>query len=234
MILPGVFRFANYLLPLLVIDNAANTCRCLYCEPCWPNKNEFAKLASQLSQPVLHPLPPASACYPPSAPSGSCANVTAHFTDGNWRSDQPGAMQSINFEIFRFHRGHIAACYLDTTLGIPCEQGNVPPVGVDARSESDVQVAVNFAKKHNLKLVVKGTGHDFLGRSTARGSFLIWTHHMKQTVHNPTFIPEGAPVTAKNTFNGDFVLNVFASSVTDHSVYLSCHVRRRCSMARCI
>ena len=118
-------------------------------------------------------------------------------------------MQSINFETYELHKGHISACHLDTTLGIPCGQGSIPPVGVDARSESDVQAAVNFAKQHNLKLVVKGTGHDFLGRSTARGSFLIWTHHMKQTVYNPNFVPEGAPVTVENTFNGNFVLVFF-------------------------
>ena len=32
------------------------------------------------------------------------------------------------------------------------------------------------------------------------------THHMKQTVYNPTFVPDGAPVTIENTFNGDFIL----------------------------
>lgn len=115
-------------------------------------------------------------------------------------------MQNTNFETFIFHNDTISACYLNTTLGIPCGQGSVPPIGVDARSENDIQAAVNFAKQHNLKLVVKGTGHDFLGRSTARGSFLIWTHHMKQTVYSPTFVPEGAPVTTENMFNGDFVL----------------------------
>ena len=209
MILPSIFRFSNYFLPLLVIDNAVDTCRCLYGEPCWPNENEFAKLSTQLSQPVLHPLPPASACYSPSAPSDSCADVISHFTDGKWRSDHPGAMQSINFETFETHNGHILACYLNTTLGIPCERGSVPPVGVDARSESDVQAAVNFGRQHNLKLVVKGTGHDFLGRSTARDSFLIWTHNMKQTVYNPTFVPDGAPVTTENMFDGDFVLAHF-------------------------
>jgi FAD/FMN-containing dehydrogenase len=127
-------------------------------------------------------------------------------------------MQNTNFETFVFRKDHIvSACYLDTTLGIPCGQGSVPPIGVDARSENDVQAAVNFAKQHNLKLVVKGTGHDLLGRSTARGSFLIWTHHMKQTVYNPTFVPESAPVKPENTFNGDHdsVLVFFAFPVTD-------------------
>ena len=213
MILPSIFKLSNYFVPLLVvIDNAVDTCRCLYGNPCWPNEDEFAKLGSQLSQTILQPRPPASACYPPSSLSSNCSDVTAHFTDGNWRSDQPGAMQSINFETFAFPQGHVEACYLDTKLGIPCEQGSVPPVGVDARSASDVQAAVNFARHHNLRLVVKGTGHDFLGRSTGRGSFLIWTHHMKQTVHNPAFVPKGAPKTAENTYNGDFASYIFRFS----------------------
>ena len=67
-------------------------------------------------------------------------------------------------------------------------------VGVDARSGTDIQAAVNFARKHNLKLVVKSTGHGFLGRSTARGSFLIWTHRMKDMSYNSTFIPEGMAI----------------------------------------
>ena len=29
---------------------------------------------------------------------------------------------------------------------------------------------------------------------------------MKQTIYNPTFVPDGAPVTIENTFDGDFIL----------------------------
>ena len=203
MILQSIFRFSTFVLPILVTDKAADTCRCLYGQPCWPNESEFAALASQLSQPLLHPLPPASPCYPPSTPSGNCSVVIANYTNGNWRSDQPGSMQNTNFESFIFHNGAISACYLNATLGIPCRQGSIPPVGVDARSGSDVQAAVKFAKQHNLKLVVKNTGHDYLGRSTARGGFLIWTHNMKEILYNSTFVPKGAPVTTENTFNGE-------------------------------
>ncbi|KAF8800857.1 FAD-binding domain-containing protein [Phlegmacium glaucopus] len=188
-------------LPILAANRVISTCRCLYGQPCWPNEKEFTTLATQLSQPLLHPRPPAFPCYPPSATSGNCSNVMANYTNGIWRSDQPGAMQNANLEEFIFPNETISVCYLNTTLGIPCGQGSVPPVGVDARSGGDIQAAVNFAKQHNLKLVVKNTGHDFFGRSTARGGFLIWTHNMKDTSYNSTFVPEGAPVTNENTFN---------------------------------
>jgi FAD binding domain-containing protein len=211
MKLRNIFRFF-FVLPILVANKAATTtttCRCLYGQPCWPDPNEFAMLASQLSQPLLHPVPPESACYPPSAPSGNCSVVIANSTNGIWRSDQPGSMQNTNFETFIFPNHTISTCFLNTSLGIPCGQGSVPPVGVDARSASDVQAAVNFAKQHNLKVVVKNTGHDYLGRSTARGGFLIWTHFMKEIVYNSSFIPDGAPVTTGNTFNGDSTFPFF-------------------------
>jgi FAD binding domain len=197
-----------FVLPILVAHKAisTSTCRCLDNQSCWPNENEFAILASQLSQPLLQPRPPASACYPPSAPSSNCSIVIANYTDGDWRSDQPGSMQNTNFETFIFRNDTISACYLNTTLGIPCGQGSVPSVGVDARTGSDIQAAVNFAKQHNLKLVVKNTGHDYLGGSTARSGFLLWTHNMKEMLYNSTFVPEGAPVTTENMFNGGFPL----------------------------
>ena len=197
-----IHRF-SIVLPILAANKATSTCRCLFGQPCWPTEVELATLAAQLSQPLLHPLPPASPCYPLSAPSGNCSDIIGNYTNNQWRSDQPGAMQDTNYEVHIFPNKTISACYFNTTLGVPCTQGSVPPVGVDARSANDIQAAVKFAKQHNLKLVVKNTGHDFLGRSTAHGGFSIWTHRMKDLLYNPTFVPEGAPVTNESTFNGD-------------------------------
>jgi hypothetical protein len=45
-----------------------------------------------------------------------------------------------------------------------CSLGNHPAYVVRARSAKDIQTAVRFANKFNLRLVVKNTGHDFLGR----------------------------------------------------------------------
>jgi hypothetical protein len=143
------------LLVSLVVSKPA--CRCLYGEQCWPSA-DFATLASQVSRPLLHPSPPESACYPASNPSGNCTDVTTNTINGRWRADQPGSMQNTNFETFILKNGTIDACYLNVTLGFPCHQGSVPIVGVDARSVQDVQAAVNFASKHNLRLVVKNTG----------------------------------------------------------------------------
>ena len=46
---------------MLILASTTNattsSCRCLYDQPCWPNESEFPALATQLSRPILHPLP---------------------------------------------------------------------------------------------------------------------------------------------------------------------------------
>jgi hypothetical protein len=39
---------------------------------------------------------------------------------------------------------------------------------------ADVAAALRFAQSHNLRLVVKASGHDMQGRSTGAGALLVW------------------------------------------------------------
>ncbi|KIJ61684.1 hypothetical protein HYDPIDRAFT_115467 [Hydnomerulius pinastri MD-312] len=170
------------------------TCRCTAEDPsCWPSSAAFAELERNLSSPLIYPVPPASACYPVSSPSGNCSDVQENWSDGLWRADQPGAMQEPNFETYIWQNGTASACYQNVSIGLSCEQGSVPVVGVDAREVGDIQAAVKFATSNNLRIVVKNTGHDYLGRSTARGSFVIWTHQMKNLTYNASFTLQGSP-----------------------------------------
>ncbi|KAF5336773.1 hypothetical protein D9758_016398 [Tetrapyrgos nigripes] len=140
-------------------------CRCLHGDSCWPTEYDFAQLQSTISQPLIHPVPPESACYPEANPSGNCTDVQTNTFTGNWRSDQPGSMQAPNLESFIFPNGTIEVCYLNKALGVPCGQGSVPPIGVDARSVEDIQAGVKFAVDHNLRLVIHNTGSTFVPES---------------------------------------------------------------------
>ncbi|KAI0360106.1 FAD-binding domain-containing protein [Trametes cingulata] len=199
----------------------ASSCRCLFGESCWPSQADFSSLERQLSQPLVYPSPPAKPCYV-NATSSECAAVVQNWGDGNWRADQAGAMQATNFETFIFPNGTIDACYLNVTLGQPCDQGSVSVIGVDARTVQDIQAGVKFAAKHDLRLVVKNTGHDYLGRSDARGSFVIWTHHLKNITVNPSFRPAGAPLS--EVYEGAMTLG---SGVQWHEAYAAANASGR-------
>lgn len=79
-----------------------------------------------------------------------------------------------------------AACY---NVGEPCAQGSIPTIGVAAHSPADVSAALTFATAHNIHVVVKATGHDYQGRSTAPGALLIWLHEMAAITVDEAFAP---------------------------------------------
>ena len=53
---------------------------------------------------------------------------------------------------------------------------------VAAKTTADVVAAVNFARKNNLRLVVKGGGHSYQGTSNAADSLLVWTRGMNAII----------------------------------------------------
>ena len=45
-----------------------------------------------------------------------------------------------------------------------------------AKKESHIQAGILFTKQFGVRLVIRNTGHDFIGRSTGWGSLVINTH----------------------------------------------------------
>ena len=185
---------SSFLFPAFAAAQTSNSrnCRCLYGQSCWPSAAEFDGLAAQLSQPLLRPLPEALPCYT-DATSEACTSVRNSFSNSTWRAEVPGIMQNSNFEAYIYPNNTISRCPWDPPAGQTCEQGSIPPVGVDARTPQDIQQAIRFARQHNLKIVVHNTGHDLLGRSAGRGGFLIWTHQIKGITFHDAFVPQNGP-----------------------------------------
>ncbi len=63
---------------------------------------------------------------------------------------------------------------------------------VAAENTADVVAAVRFARTHNLRLVIKGGGHSYLGGSNAPDSLLIWTRPMNAITVHESFTPAGS------------------------------------------
>ncbi len=62
---------------------------------------------------------------------------------------------------------------------------------VTAKSAADVSAAVDFARAHRLRLVVKGGGHSYHGASSAADSLLVWTRAMEDVTLHDAFVPRG-------------------------------------------
>src|SRR5271165_2441236 len=60
-----------------------------------------------------------------------------------------------------------------------------------AKNTADVVAAVNFAREHHLRLVIKGGGHSYQGTSDAPDSLLVWTRHMNDVSLHADFVAQG-------------------------------------------
>ncbi|KAJ7278404.1 FAD-binding domain-containing protein [Mycena rebaudengoi] len=110
-----------------------------------------------------------------------CTNVQRF--SGVFRSTIPGAMDQYNFEQ-GYDLSPPSLCLRNATT---CGQGDVPIYSVEAETVADIQAAVEFASKHNLRVAIKSSGHDTLGRSTAPQSLLIRTTNFKTLAFTDAF-----------------------------------------------
>lgn len=94
---------------------------------------------------------------------------------------------------------------------------------VAAESAADVAAAVRFARAHNLRLVVRGGGHSYLGASNAPDSLLIWTRRMRSVSVHDAFTPKGsaaAPVPAVSLGAGCVWLDAYQAVTTGAGRYV--------------
>lgn len=52
------------------------------------------------------------------------------------------------------------SCDPFTSRSQPCELGNYVSYAVDVSSSEDIVAAVNFARDHRLRFVIRNTGHE--------------------------------------------------------------------------
>jgi len=94
---------------------------------------------------------------------------------------------------------------------------------VTAKSAADVAAAVRFARAHNLRLVIKGRGHSYLGASNAPDSLLIWTRHMDEVTVHDAFTPQGStasPVPAVSCGGGAMWLHAYRAVSVEAGRYV--------------
>ncbi|KAF4234652.1 hypothetical protein CNMCM8980_008618 [Aspergillus fumigatiaffinis] len=162
-------------------------CRCQPHQPCWPSPQEWNALNRSIDGNLVAVQPVAAPCHI-NPNSTTCQEVTAQWSNSVWRAAQPGALQWENWGAWPEHN---ESCYIETAP-YTCKQGRISLYSAVVQNAGHIQEAVRFARRHNIRLAVKNSGHDFLGRSAAPNSLQILTNRMKglQTVND--FVPKGA------------------------------------------
>lgn len=177
-----VFLVVSWAALAAVADSAGDShkCRCLASNAsCWPTVGEWDALNMTVGGRLIDPKPTGRPCHDPDFDAARCKYLLENYFNAYLRADNAGSMQYENWED---GDGSNKTCSMNAPPRTPCHQGHVPSRGVQAEEISDVQASIIFAAHHHLRVAVKTSGHDFLGRSTAAESFLIWLHKLKKSV----------------------------------------------------
>ncbi|TFK96757.1 FAD binding domain-containing protein [Pterulicium gracile] len=132
--------------------------------------------------------------------SAECITIRTNYLSGSFRTRVPSSMVQTQWETCQ-RSGE--QCLLDASNPnnrpavnqMTCARGSVPDYFVQVSNYSQVQEAFQFSRDTGVPILVKNTGHDYLGRSSGRGSLSLWTHNLKQIAFHRDFKAEGCSKT---------------------------------------
>jgi FAD binding domain-containing protein len=175
---------SSILLTLTTITNVYATCKTL---PSNLPASNWDALNETLNGNLLAPPPPGGVCFPnePNYNKTLCPLVQTE-----WNSSWPFI---ISDPIAVSYQNWVNdTCWPFPGLSFNCSGAGYPEYVVNASTVQHVQAGINFARENNVRLVVKATGHDFRGRSTAPNSLSIWVHNLKGLEWHDNFTLSGS------------------------------------------
>ena len=171
-------------------------------EPSWPSAADWNKLRAEVGGRLIEVKSPLAKCR---TDPTACGDVFQELKNPYYIGDQPALTQTSG--------------WLDAWTSAPSAYA------VAAAEPADIAAAVNFAREHRVRLVIKGGGHSYQGTSNAADSLLIWPRAMNDVVVHDAFIPQGcagkvAPQPAVTIGSGAIWMHVYDAVTTRAGRYV--------------
>ncbi|GES57662.1 isoamyl alcohol oxidase [Aspergillus terreus] len=151
-------------------------------------------------------MPPAVSCYPgPYYNEEECAYVYTQWSNSSFQSLSPVGY------VFPTDDPCPPVDVSSGQKAKECDLGPAPIYTVNATEPEELATGIAFAKKHNIRLVVRNTGHDILGKSEGYGALQIWIKYIRKgTEFHKSYAPsDGCKSTTWNgsalTIGGGYV-----------------------------
>ncbi|KAF3012671.1 hypothetical protein E8E14_011563 [Neopestalotiopsis sp. 37M] len=155
-----------------------SSCKLTPSDASWPSIDEWNALNETINGTLIQTRPAASSCYDgnPFNSSLSCDFVESNWTTSAFHAALP---ESVDYPIFANNSclPPGATGYNETLLG--CHISGFPLFVVNATDAEQISTAVVWAAARDIRVIVKGTGHDLNGRSAGAFALSIWTHNFK-------------------------------------------------------
>lgn len=152
-----------------------STCRCFPGDDCWPSDHEWANFNKTLGGKLIATVPLGAPCH--DSEFGPYDAERCETLRNIWAFPNTHFSTSSSVMAPFFANQSCDIFYKDGS----CNVGTYVKYAVAAADASDFQKTIQFTREHNIRLVIRNTGHDYFGKSTGAGALAIWTSNMKDS-----------------------------------------------------
>jgi hypothetical protein len=168
------------------------------CQPgqmCWPTQQQWQQLNQTLDGHLYQTVPLGAPCYNDSSYFNRdiCASVQSTYNISLDRVAQYGQTFWGNWEACGTSGCSLLSSNPAITLFPSCSLGTLAAYYVDVRDATHISTTLQFSKKHNLRISIKNTGHDFAGRSVGPNTLALWTHNLGNMSFHRNFSASNCP-----------------------------------------
>jgi hypothetical protein len=168
------------------------------CQPgqmCWPTQQQWQQLNQTLDGHLYQTVPLGAPCYNDSSYFNRdiCASVQSTYNISLDRVAQYGQTFWGNWEACGTSGCSLLSSNPAINLFPSCSLGTLATYYVDVRDATHISTTLQFSKKHNLRISIKNTGHDFAGRSVGPNTLALWTHNLGNMSFHRNFSASNCP-----------------------------------------
>ncbi|KAK5992006.1 Bifunctional decalin synthase calF [Cladobotryum mycophilum] len=159
------------------------SCKPIPGDTTWPTQTDWAKLNQTVGGRLIATVPLANVCHTAGISNynaAACATLKTQWDLPQTHLFSPSEIMAPYFQN--------QSCDPFTSTAGRCDLGNYASFSIKVTGADDVAAGLSFVKKHNIRLVIKNTGHDYLGKSTGKGSLSLWTHGLDSVNVIPHYV----------------------------------------------
>ncbi|KAL4879308.1 hypothetical protein BJY04DRAFT_193725 [Aspergillus karnatakaensis] len=149
----------------------ADNCRCMPGDECWPSPATWSRFNQSIDGRLIATVPLGTPCHGAAYDEAACAALREEWTQPELHFETSSSIMAPFFAN--------GSCDPFHPVDKPCTLDNYIVYAVNVSKPDHISEAIRFSTEHNIRTVIRNTGHDYNGKSTGAGALGIWTHNLK-------------------------------------------------------
>ncbi|THU98257.1 FAD binding domain protein [Dendrothele bispora CBS 962.96] len=154
-------------------------CRILPTDPSWPTQDVWDAFNNSVDGRLVKTIPLGSPCHDPTFDQEQCDIIQSNWNIPEFHEPSSSSMMDPIFLN--------KSCDPFDPRDTPCRIGAYVQYAVNISTSDQVIKTIEFVKQHDIRFVVRNTGHDYMGRSTGTGALAVWMHYLQDIDWIPNF-----------------------------------------------